>query len=819
MQVKTISQGVVPQPVDDDISGPDVESVTIPGPRGIVWDGAGISGLWDMTPPVPTCAAPLSGDAAALLGVQPFPTISGQSVSATGGNNYLASTNFLAPYPAFSDVRAFEIVVDQMDSGALISTGVISVTDISKSVLVTYLPAYNGGSWLFAVNSNTVGDFVGTGQERAGIKIDGATGNCWFYIDGVQRATGSGVITDDVALTIAWNGSSSSGTDVFSGQIITDFAALAHDYGCLDWCGNASAGGDAVLPAGARDGDIYEVSVAGTYQGVSFSVGDLAVVRIDGVSVTRLGPGATGPQGPQGATGPAGADGAPGADGAQGPTGATGPQGPQGATGPAGATGATGATGAPGTAAAIAVGTVTTGAAGSAASITNVGTSSAAIFDFTIPRGDAGASGGGAVTISGKTGAYTVVAGDLGAVINCTANTFTVSLTAAATLGAGFHCWVWNTSNTVSHIITIDPASTETIDGATTLLLRRGEGCQIVCDGSNWQTGGLKKYRLYSENAANNATRPAASGGNSVAIGSGATATATSAAAMGETATASGTNAVALGKARAATTDSFAASVVDSSTTYGAKTNANAVAIGNLAAASGGFSAVVGGSAGIASSAAAITLGGALPSATGGYSGVLSGYSCTASGGYSVVLSGYGGTASGSFSAVITGYNAHARLHGQVVSGVAGNVSGTVGAAQSGTLTLVRNTTDNTPTVLTSDNLTAGALNQLILSNNQSIVFRGQVVAQRKGSESTTSTAGWEFKGAIRRGANAASTALVAAVTPTLIAADADAAAWTIAVSADTTNGALAVTVTGEAGKNIRWVCTINSTETIYAWG
>lgn len=312
MQVKTISMGVVPQPDSSDMPGPEVDSVTIPGPRGLVWDGVGLRGYWDMTPPVPTCAAPLSGDSAALIGLQPFPTISGQSVSATGGNNYFASTNYLAPYPAFSDVRAFEIVVDQMDSGALISTGVVCITDFSKSVLVAYLPTYNGGSWLFQVNSNTVGDFVGTGQERAGIKIDGASGDCWFYIDGVQRGTGSGADTTDVVLAIAWNGSSSSGTDVFSGQIITDFAALAHDYGCLDWCGNASAGGGAVLPAAARDGDIYEVSVAGTYQGVSFLVGDLAVVRIDGTSVTRIGAGptgATGPQGPQGNTGPTGATG------------------------------------------------------------------------------------------------------------------------------------------------------------------------------------------------------------------------------------------------------------------------------------------------------------------------------------------------------------------------------------------------------------------------------------------------------------------------------------------------------------------------------
>ena len=70
--------------------------------------------------------------------------------------------------------------------------------------------------------------------------------------------------------------------------------------------------------------------------------------------------------------------------------------------GDTGATGPTGATGSPGTAATIAAGTTTTGAAGTSASVTNSGTSSAAVFNFTIPRGDTGATGatGTAATIA-----------------------------------------------------------------------------------------------------------------------------------------------------------------------------------------------------------------------------------------------------------------------------------------------------------------------------------------------------------------------------------------------------------------------------------
>ena len=58
-----------------------------------------------------------------------------------------------------------------------------------------------------------------------------------------------------------------------------------------------------------------------------------------------------------------------------------------------GTDGTDGTDGQDGAAATITVGTVTTGAAGSAATVTNVGTSNAAIFDFSIPKGDTGATG------------------------------------------------------------------------------------------------------------------------------------------------------------------------------------------------------------------------------------------------------------------------------------------------------------------------------------------------------------------------------------------------------------------------------------------
>jgi hypothetical protein len=103
--------------------------------------------------------------------------------------------------------------------------------------------------------------------------------------------------------------------------------------------------------------------------------------------------GEPGAQGPKGDTGPQGPAGPQGIQGEKGDKGAQGERGPQGIQGPQGPQGVKGDTGATGAAATIAVGTTTTGAEGTNASVTNSGTSSAAVFDFTIPRGATGATG------------------------------------------------------------------------------------------------------------------------------------------------------------------------------------------------------------------------------------------------------------------------------------------------------------------------------------------------------------------------------------------------------------------------------------------
>jgi hypothetical protein len=82
-----------------------------------------------------------------------------------------------------------------------------------------------------------------------------------------------------------------------------------------------------------------------------------------------------------------------------------------------------------------------------------------------------------------KTSNYTVVLSDHGTLIEATSGTWTLSLTAAATLGSGFWCLFYNSG---SGVVTIDPNGSETINGATTLLV--GPGCSILieCNGSGF---------------------------------------------------------------------------------------------------------------------------------------------------------------------------------------------------------------------------------------------------------------------------------------------------------------------------------------------
>ena len=130
------------------------------------------------------------------------------------------------------------------------------------------------------------------------------------------------------------------------------------------------------------------------------------------------------------------------------------------------------------------------------------------------------------------------------------------------------------------------------------------------------------------------------------------------------------------------------------------------------------------------------------------------------------------------------------------------------GDAQSMQMVARRSTTNATATDLTSNGAEAGSTNQLVLPNASAYLVKANVIARENATGDSKS---WEVTAHVVRGANAAATALVGTPTVTTLFNAAGAAAWAVAVTADTTNGAIKFTVTGEAAKSIKWVTDIYS--------
>jgi hypothetical protein len=238
--------------------------------------------------------------------------------------------------------------------------------------------------------------------------------------------------------------------------------------------------------------------------------------------------------------------------------------------------------------------------------------------------------------------------------------------------------------------------------------------------------------------------------------------------------------------------------------------------------ASGVWSVVVGGRSNQATGIASFIGGGGTAgsvavgnTASGDLSFIGGGRQNNASGTESCIISGVANIASGNVSTVLGGRLATTRgITGNVVGSASESpIGGSAGNSQFGILVLGKETTNATATVITSDGSAASTTNQIILPNNSAYYFKGSVIANVTGGGNTKA---WAIEGAIKRGANAASTALVGTPTVTSAYADVGAATWAIAVTADTTNGGLAVTFTGQAATTIRCVAKLETTEVTF---
>lgn len=269
-------------------------------------------------------------------------------------------------------------------------------------------------------------------------------------------------------------------------------------------------------------------------------------VPVPGPQGPRGAPGPQGPMGPHGPRGLAGPQGVPGGPGPAGPPGPAGAKGPAGPRGPQGPTGGPGPMGpmpkherkgamfrfelAPGQWGEWIIPPSGGGGGGRDDKLTDRQAELVAVGDLIKQQasnagkviGTNGTSlewiaGGGYSEIVTKTASYTVVASDAGKIINFTSSTgSTAALTAAATLGAGFSCVIWNTG---TGQLTINPAGSETIDGRTLHYLSSGEGMQVICTGTAWQIGSKKAMRGYAEKFPSTMVKNIIGANGSIALG------------------------------------------------------------------------------------------------------------------------------------------------------------------------------------------------------------------------------------------------------------------------------------------------------------
>ena len=288
---------------------------------------------------------------------------------------------------------------------------------------------------------------------------------------------------------------------------------------------------------------------------------------------------------------------------------------------------------------------------------------------------------------------------------------------------------------------------------------------------------------------------------SSIAIGRNTDATGTDAMALGSNAQSTGSESVSIGQSFASGNSSFAAVIDNNTSTYGA-TGANSIAMGRLSKTSGADGISIGDN-NIVSNSNGIALGSS--HSVSGVSAYAIGHNHTVSGYGAASIGGSTSTANQTY-AMTFGPYAKAAVQNAFIFGSKGWFS--AGSAQGGMYILYADTTDATATVLTTTNSTAGSTNQIVAANDTCITFDGTITAMQNGAQAYAS---WKIEGLL---VNDGGTTTLANSATTVIQNSSN---WGMALSADNTNNALAITFTGEAGHNIRVVANIRTTECTYA--
>ncbi len=147
-----------------------------------------------------------------------------------------------------------------------------------------------------------------------------------------------------------------------------------------------------------------------------------------------------------------------------------------------------------------------------------------------------------------------------------------------------------------------------------------------------------------------------------------------------------------------------------------------------------------------------------------------------------------------------------------ISGGLLTNLAGIDLGKDSGTAKSTQNILFNTTTNATETELFLnGTSGQILVSGSSSMMFKVRISAK---NNSNTESYGAIFGGIIVKGALNASTEIVGVPTKDIVA-NTGAETWDANVSVDTSTGAISVKVIGEAAKTIKWVATVETTESI----
>lgn len=454
----------------------------------------------------------------------------------------------------------------------------------------------------------------------------------------------------------------------------------------------------------------------------------------------------------------------------------------------------------------VAIGGAETTAAGAAASATNaiaIGLKSIASATDSIAIGEtcsattgtANIAIGSDASVTGTVGAIGIGDGVIASGTSGIAIGTTAEADATGAIGIGAFANSGITAGTYSIAIGSDDSATDNTQATGAQSIAIGSSAGDNAAGA--RSSGVNSIAIGAANAEN--IGPAASGNDGISMGCASAASATGAIAIGGSSSSSGavasaTNTIAIG----VSTDATATDAVAIGENASATTGTANIAIGSDSSSTGTAGAVAIGDGAVASITSSVAIG---PSATAstGASAVAIGQNTDATAASAVAIGGSAtdadsANASGTFS-IALGANAQADRYGEF--SLPAQNTGT--AARTSNCRWTGTTTDATPTEIF---LLGVASNRLTLVSDSALGATLNCTARR--TDADGESAYFTINAVLDN--NAGTTAGVGATPFVTVANSTDFTTATVAASADNTNDALAITVTGEAGKTVRWV-------------